>query len=105
MFIFNIRYSTTLVHLIIFLSINIYFVREPIFSQLVVTCFRTIIITLNLGWILIYYFDEYESKQQFLSKLKIQRLIKEQRNILEKLPDGLIIHQSKDIKYLNSTLK
>ena len=43
----------------------------------------------------------------FLNQLKIKRLIKESRDIIETLPDGLIIHQEKgnqiDVMYLNST--
>ena len=105
MFIYNIRYLTTLVLLTIYMTINLYLVKEPVFSQYVVTCYRAIFVCILLGWLPMFYIDENGSKQAFLSQLKIKRLIKEQRNILEKLPDGLIIHQNKDIKYLNTTLK
>jgi hypothetical protein len=49
-------------------------------------------IALFFGWTFYFYIEERESKNNYLDQLKIKRLIKEQRNILEKLPDGLIIH-------------
>jgi predicted Zn-dependent protease len=54
---------------------------------------------------LIFYFQEKKDKESYVYHMKIKRLIKEQREILETLPDGLIIHQNKggkaDVKYLN----
>ena len=64
-------------------------------------------VSLFFVWTIYFYFEERQSKHNYLAQLKIKRLIKEQRNILEKLPDGLIIHKNKgqnvDVKYLNKT--
>ena len=43
----------------------------------------------------IYYQNTKEQKEKFLSDLKIQRLLVEQRNIFDNMPDGVLIHQNK----------
>lgn len=44
----------------------------------------------------IFYLLEYDSKLTFLKDQKIKRLLSEQKNILETLPDGLIIYHQKE---------
>ena len=74
-----------------------------------------------LGAPVVFYLLEYDSKLTFLKDQKIKRLLSEQKNIMETLPDGLIIYQQSQedpqknnqlksrheiqVQYLNSTFK
>ena len=58
----------------------------------VIKVYKLILIASFFAFQPILYLEEYGSKMNFLQQLKIKRLIEEQRNILETLPDGLIIH-------------
>jgi hypothetical protein len=57
------------------------------------------------------YHNEKNDRESFLREIHIQNLLREQRDILETLPDGLIVHKvntdttgkNTQIKYLNQT--
>lgn len=103
----NIKASGTFFLHLLYTMVTFYFSYKISEAELVINAYKYT----QLAWFLanqpIFYFEEYASKINFLNQLKIKRLIKESRNIVETLPDGLIIHQEKgnqiDIKYLNST--
>ena len=104
-FILNLRFVSSVLYLAIYSFAMCYSVNESIFPLKIVNSLRTLCIALWMCWTLIFYIDDRESKKNFLNKQKIQRLLKEEREILNTLPDGLIIHQGKELKFLNSTFK
>ena len=78
--------------LFIYSFVSAYFVESVGLSPVVSNFYYFYAASSYNGWIIIVYLQEKSSKEYFQNQLKIRRLIKEQRNILETLPDGLIIH-------------
>jgi hypothetical protein len=71
------------------------FLLHPTLSEVSIKLVLYIVIATG-SVIGLYYLDENRQRLSYLDKLKIKRLLKEQKIIFEDLPDGLMIHQQED---------
>lgn len=103
----NVRAFFSITMYIIFTIVTFYYSDRISDAPLPTMAYKYTQIAWLLAFAPVFYLEEYSSKNGFLDQLKIKRLIKEQRTILETLPDGLVIHQDQgnnlDVKYINST--
>jgi hypothetical protein len=89
----NVTHRTSLFN--VFASYGSYFIYLIYLSKekelLITVGFAMLMIIASFPFL--FFLSEKDSKEIFLKDQKIKRLIREQKNIMETLPDGLIIYQ------------
>ena len=94
LYVLNLNYqNTVIVALGSYTSLTFFIKNHQYYSALLGDYVFSVAFSFMVGWALSF-LDTKASKEKFLAEKKIQRLLIEQRNIFDNMPDGVIIHKN-----------